>query len=414
MPENQHHDPFEERLSTALRDAGDGFDADLAALAAGGRARGRRVRTRRRAVVLGGAAAVVLAGALLVPGSGSSGPRHSSTAAGPDTSASPVPAAAFSGDELLRTLKGLLPAGDFRQEAAQGTGARSAPYAHLVYDDGHGPAAVEIGFNRVEPGSREVRELTRCPDRTVAEYDDCTTARLPDGSLLMLHRGYEYPDRREDTKRWSAQLVTAEGQHVFLSEWNSAAAKDAPVSRPEPPFTTDELKRIVTADVWRRVVDAMPEHPEPSAPAAPSDPPQVPGEAIGRRLAALIPDGLTVVERGGQETDHAYLVVDDGEGRSLVQVNVQPGMSDAADQLYGDAETLPDGTVVATRKGPGEKGGEGVVMWTVDTMRPDGLRVVVSSFNTGAQHRDATRDVPALTVEQLREIALSPTWKRLP
>ncbi len=49
-------------------------------------------------------------------------------------------------------------------------------------------------------------------------------------------------------------------------------------------------------------------------------------------------------------------------------------------------------------------------MWTVDTLRPDGLRVVISAFNTPAQHQDATRDTPALTMEHLREIALSTVW----
>ncbi|GGV65764.1 hypothetical protein GCM10010294_18570 [Streptomyces griseoloalbus] len=422
MPEHQHHDPFEDRFTAALRDTGDGFAASPAAgaaLAAGGAARGRRARLRRRAAVLGGAAAVALAGVggtLLVPGGDSSGPRGSSTAAGPDTSASPAPAASYSGDDLIAALKGLLPGGEFRQEAARGTDGRLPPYAHVVYDDGDGAAAVEIGLDRVRPGSREIRELTRCPDKVHVEYDDCTTSRLPDGSLLMLYRGYEYPDRREDTKWWSARLVTAEGQHVSLSEWNSATQKGSPVTREEPPLSTDEMKKVVTADVWRRVVDAIPEEEEPSATAtanAPQPPPPASGESIGDTLTALLPDGLTVVDRGGQETEYAYLVVDDGEGRSLVQINVQPDMSDVAGQLYGDAETLPDGTRVALRKGAGEKGGAGVVMWTADTMRPDGFRVVVSAFNTGAQHQDATRDTPALTTRQLREIALSPKWERL-
>ncbi|GAA1419322.1 hypothetical protein GCM10009601_16050 [Streptomyces thermospinosisporus] len=32
--------------------------------------------------------------------------------------------------------------------------------------------------------------------------------------------------------------------------------------------------------------------------------------------------------------------------------------------------------------------------WTADTLRPDGLRVVISAFNSGARHEDATRDAP--------------------
>ncbi|MEU1690964.1 hypothetical protein [Streptomyces hirsutus] len=52
-------------------------------------------------------------------------------------------------------------------------------------------------------------------------------------------------------------------------------------------------------------------------------------------------------------------------------------------------------------------------MWTVDTMRADGRRVVISAFNTGAQHEDVTRDAPALSMKELRAIALSPRWDDL-
>jgi hypothetical protein len=47
-------------------------------------------------------------------------------------------------------------------------------------------------------------------------------------------------------------------------------------------------------------------------------------------------------------------------------------------------------------------------MWTVDTLRTDGFRVIVSAFNAGNQHDAASRPTPALTEDQLREIALSP------
>ncbi|MGW6906816.1 hypothetical protein [Streptomyces sp. NPDC054940] len=41
---------------------------------------------------------------------------------------------------------------------------------------------------------------------------------------------------------------------------------------------------------------------------------------------------------------------------STVRVDSRHDMSDAADELYGaDAETLRDGTKVATRQGPGDK-----------------------------------------------------------
>jgi hypothetical protein len=279
-----------------------------------------------------------------------------------------------------------------------------------VYDDGKGAAAVAVSLDRVEPGGEEARELTRCPDETFVPHDSCTSRRLPDGSLLMLLQGYEYPDRRVDTKWWNAELVTPEGGHVSVSEWNAPAQKDAEISREEPPLSPERLKEIATAPVWREVVDAIPRRPAPTA--TPSDPWRTPGQAVGKTLAELLPEGVKVVSRGGQESEFAYVVVDDGKGASLVQINVQHGMSDVADELYGSGETLPDGTRVATRQGPGDDRVPGVLMWTVDTLRPgdDGFRVVISAFNNGAAHAAPTRDEPALTMEQLRKIALSPEW----
>ncbi|WP_399888092.1 hypothetical protein ACGH7X_24900 [Streptomyces sp. BBFR51] len=416
MLENDRQDPFEDRLGAALRDAGDGFEADRAALVTAGRVRGRRALLRRRAAVVSGVAGVALAGVggvLVLPSDEPAGPARSTVASGGSPTAA---ATAFSGDDLLRRLKGLLPQGTYGEESARGSNHQLGPAAHLVYDDGAGAAAIGIGFARVEPGSAQVRELMACPDRNVTPYDDCSSDRLPDGSLLKLYRGYEYPDLRVDTKLWTADLVTAEGQHVSVSEWNSPAEKDAPVSRDEPPLSTERLRTLVTAGVWREVVDAIPKSPKRSRSAAPrTERPEVSGKSVGDTLAALLPEELDVVAHGVQEPEYAYAVVDDGRGRSLVQINVQYGMGDVAGQLYADGETLPDGTRVATRQGPGEKAGSGVVMWTVDTLRPGaaGFRVVISAFNTGDQNKEATRDAPALTMEQLRQIALSEEWDRL-
>ncbi|MFI7288307.1 hypothetical protein ACIBRY_16895 [Streptomyces anulatus] len=128
---------------------------------------------------------------------------------------------------------------------------------------------------------------------------------------------------------------------------------------------------------------------------------------------SLLPDGLSVEEETDTGGEFASVVVDDGEGRSLVQINVQRDMRDVADDLYGEATTLPDGTLLATSKEPGEKGGAGVVWWSADTMRPDGMRVVVSAFNSGEQSTPATRPEPAVTMDQLVALATSPEWLKL-
>ncbi|MGJ3560749.1 hypothetical protein ACR6C2_29395 [Streptomyces sp. INA 01156] len=93
MSVDQHSDPFEERLSSALHDTGNAFEADRGALTDGGRVRGRRMRVRRRAAVLGGAAGIALVGvggALLLPGGSGGGngeARRTSAASGAEVTA---------------------------------------------------------------------------------------------------------------------------------------------------------------------------------------------------------------------------------------------------------------------------------------------------------------------------------------
>ncbi|RPE43558.1 hypothetical protein EDD90_6763 [Streptomyces sp. Ag109_O5-1] len=425
MPVEQQHsdsdpfepfEPFERELSAALHHTGGDFDTDRAALAAAGTARGRRLRQRRRAAVLGGATGVALVGvggALAVPWGGSSSVARppSSVSTTPHATSSPAGHGVTS-DEMIRTLERLLPKGKFSKAEGRGVDENDplvAPYAQVVYDDGHGAAAISVAVNRVLPGGNDARQAVQCPDKVYIPYDSCVPSHLPDASVVTVTKGYEYPDRRVDTKLWTANLVTPDGHHVSVSEWNAAAEKDAPISREEPPLSAAQLKELAAAKDWRGVVDAIPEDPRQTQepPAA-----QENGKGILQTLTSLIPKGLKVVAHGSaDDSGFTYVVVDDGKGRSLVQINVQPDMSDVADDLFGrGSETLSDGTKVAERQGPGEKGGDGVVMWTVDTLRTDGFRVVVSAFNSGSQQTAATRKAPALSMKQLRAIALSPTW----
>ncbi|MFJ9707012.1 hypothetical protein [Streptomyces sp. NPDC101234] len=408
---------LEREFSAALHRTGGAFDTDRAALAAAGTARGRRLRQRRRAAVVGGAAGVALVGvggALSVPWGGSSSVARPPSVAGrtPTTTSSTVGRAVTS-DDMIRTLERLLPKGKFSKAEGRGIDPDQplvAPYAQLVYDDGHGAAAISVAVNRVLPGGTDARQITQCPDKVYSPYDSCVTSRLPDASVVTVLKGYEYPDRRVDTKLWTANLLTPDGHHVSVSEWNAPAEKDASITRDQPPLSAAQLKVLAAAKDWRGVVDAIPEDPrqtqEPSAT-------QEVGKGIQQTLASLVPKGLKVVAHGSEDdSGFTYVVVDDGKGRSLVQINVQSNMSDVAKELFGaGSETLSDGTKVAERKQPGEKGGAGVVMWTVDTLRTDGFRVVISAFNSGSQQSAATRSTPAPTMKQLRAIALSPRWR---
>lgn len=407
MPVQQHSDPFEDRVAAELRDAGGQFDADPHALTTAGLARGRRLRLRRRAAAVGGAASLALVGvggALLLPGGGSD-PDPSSVATKPSATATVPP---VSDKELISTLEQLLGHGKFTQQSGTGTSAKWGPAAQLVWDDGDGGSAVSVSLRRVTPGSEQARAVTECPDKVLTPYDSCKTSRLDNGSLFTVFQGYVYADKREDTKRWTADLVTPKGEHVSVSEFNAEGEKGMPTTRAEPPLNAQQLKELVTAPQWLSAIAAIPH--EPGAGAEPEET-ALPVTDIRKTLVDLLPDGLDPVSRGGDESGWGYVVVNDGKGKSMVEINVQPNMGDlVGESIFSDAETLSDGTVVATRQDGGDKGVAGAERWTVDTVRVDGLRVVVSAMNAGGPHDAVSREKPALTLEQLREIALSSKW----
>ncbi|MFH8638152.1 hypothetical protein [Streptomyces goshikiensis] len=416
--------PFEDELGNALRRAGDGFTTDGHALVEAGERRGRRLVARRRAAVVGGSVltlAVVATGGAYTGGlfggaGGSGGPGRVDVAAPPELSAGPTKAparggpssrtgsGAVSGAQLVSVLKELLPGGKVTDTEASGTGAPQGPSVRGVYDDGEGAAQIGVTLTRTDPDGRSTAGALECPDANTTDYEACATETLADGSKVMVFQGYEYPDRREPTKLWRATLVTRQGFQVEVMEWNAPAEKGAKVSRPAPPLGPAQLKAFAASPLWHPALGDL-----PAAPAEGPAPDPVGADARAV-LESLVPkNGITVASKGGGG-DYAYLVLDDGKGASLVQVNVQEQMGAALGGHMGGATTLPDGTKVLETKQPGEKGGKGVLWWSADTLRPDGRRVVVSAFNTGNQSKPATRKEPVLTMEQLRTIALDPKW----
>ncbi|MEV7602098.1 hypothetical protein AB0O91_32495 [Kitasatospora sp. NPDC089797] len=422
-------DKFEDDLLYALTRTGEGFhpeQADRAALVAGGYQRGRR-RWRRRstAAVVGGAAALALVGtgAVYLTGSGSSAGTATvavaSTAAAPSaagTALTPASAAAptakpVTGPEVLAAFQALLPKGRVTDGKGTGTEPTDKPGggvyagATLLFDDGQGQAAMGISLTRLAPNDPN-RAQNTCPDKKLVPYDACTATGLPGGGSLTVLQGYEYPDRHVSTKWWNAKLIGQDGRQIELSEWNAPAEKGAPDSRPTPPLSPEQLRAIVTDKAWDAVIASI---PEPKPVKLPDPGTVYTAQEILDTTAKLLPGGLTETETGSDGTGYANFVLDDGKGKSLVQLNVQDwsrGSDKTKEELFGTARTLPDGTKAVARKEGGNPG-----MWTVDTLHPDGLRVVISSFNSGTQKTPATRKAPVLTDDQMQAIAAAPVWK---
>ncbi|MER5598505.1 hypothetical protein [Streptomyces sp. NPDC002265] len=360
-------------------------------------------RLLRRAAVVSGIGVVVLAGALLLPWA---------ITAGTSSHASRTPVAdPTSRADMIRTLESLLPAGEFTDRLGRGLGEGFDPYAHVVYDDGSGPAAVSVSFiDWLEPGVQA--EMTiGCPTKDPTyQFDSCVVSRLPDGSRLTLFKGYSYPDRRVDTRFWSASLLTPSSQYISVSEWNSVADHGSPITRAQPPLSGDQLKQVVTAAPWRRVVAALGEDKKKRTVV--EEPCRRPSPDVNKVLdtfVRLLPKGVEVVERDGGD---GHVVVDDGKGRSYVRVDVRycMGVDEEVTRVYDGSEHLPDGTMIAERRGPDGQSVKGNVMWTVDTMGGGGLRIVLSACNAASEDGAPSRPAPALTWAQLRTISLSPKW----
>ncbi|MET9290688.1 hypothetical protein [Streptomyces sp. NPDC003077] len=413
---------FEDELSNVMQRAGDGFrPAAGPALVEGGLARGRRKAARRRAALGGGVLALAAVGVAGSYATGLIGADGKTAAPGDERVSVAAPARptgsgpadiGLTADEkrLLSTFKALLPEGETSQEYSKdGT-------ASVVFDDGKGAAAISVGLSMLNPNDALATDSVTCPSQALVRHDACTAERLADGSRYMLLQKYEYPDRREPTKVWRATLLTPKGELIDASEYNAPAEKGEKTTRPTPPLTASQMKRLVTDPSWqpalRDLREATHARKNPTHPARPGASDR---DTVSNTLAALLPAGLKVSDKGGQE-EYGFVVADDGKGKSFVQINVQSGMGDVT-KHFDPAKTrkLPDGTTVMRDRqaNPDGKGGARAVGWTVDTVRPDGFRVVLMAFNAPGQGQNASRAEPVLTMDQMQAIALDEKWLTL-
>ncbi|MCP3758409.1 hypothetical protein [Streptomyces sp. TBY4] len=418
--------PFEDELGEALRRTGDGFTAEGRGLADAGERRGRRMVARRRAALAGGSALTLAligtAGAyvngLLGPGGGGGGGNVASSqeppALGPlvrgsSRNTNRVGTGAVSAEQLTGVLKQLLPQGTLSDVEARGTGHEIGPAVTAVFDDGEGKSRIGFTLNRIDPKGEMAADMLKCPSKATTKHDSCTSEKLADGSQLFLYKGYVFPDHRANVKSWRAIVVTPQGFIVDASEENAATEKDSPPTRPTPPLSLAQLQALVTSPLWHPALNDLPAAGQEGARQAPRQ--GVKAVTILEEL--LRTDGIPIVSRDESHADLGYLVLDDGKGKSLVSLEIQvdnaeePGVW--ADQ-FKDAETLPDGAKVLTRKGDGDKDVPGMLRWSAEVLRPNGTRLILSAVNGETEGSAVTRKEPVLGVERLKELATSPKW----
>ncbi|MBZ4320428.1 hypothetical protein [Streptomyces huiliensis] len=415
MPLDDHDDALERRLTAVLKNAADACPPPSPDLIDRATARGRRLRRARFLQAGAGAAAltlVALGGTLLLNTGGTGGvtPAEDVRPATPRT-VRPSPTR-VSGQEMVATLTSLLPKGGSVSEAS-GTGSADADAgraltARLTYTGAHGATALDIAIRRPDPGDRPAG----CLPVQVRPYDRCEARELPGGGTLYTTRSFTHPTGDTGQRRWYAELVTKDGASLLLQEFGGGEEK-ATESAADPALTPDQLGAIVRSPAWRKAVDALPAAgtPSPSGGRAASD------GRLARVLLALLPTGGRITDLHSDDA-LVQLVYDDGHGKSMIEADVQNGMtealgghmtcpSDAGDDCR--ARTLPDGTKVKVTRTPSEKGGDAVV-WTADTLREDGRRVLVREINSFAESGPVTRPEPPLGLDRLRDMALDRKW----
>ncbi|MGJ5755520.1 hypothetical protein FB563_3752 [Streptomyces puniciscabiei] len=134
----------------------------------------------------------------------------------------------------------------------------------------------------------------------------------------------------------------------------------------------------------------------------------LPADRALARLTALLPTGLTRSSPpGGRRSGQLW--VDDGHGKSLLEVHVSRQTSTTAlrSHVFAGTKPLADGTLIESRQAPP---GTGPGHEAVNVLHPDGLYITLMEWQAPSQNAPSTRTTPILTPAQLRAIATSPQW----
>ncbi|WUD77321.1 hypothetical protein OG937_39265 [Streptomyces sp. NBC_00510] len=307
---------------------------------------------------------------------------------------------------MLSILRTVLPEGTVSEQHGQGPDGNTGrpPSAQVVLARDGRAARLTVTLNRYSLPVPE--QFSTCPDSAYHPYSHCTQARLSDGALLTQDRSPVDEKRPSGAHVLTTLLTHKDGTQVFVSQ--APGATGSPTAGEAPlPLTAKDLAAIAGSPAWKPVLPATPV--PRTAPPGSSLVPRMTGRQITDTIADLLPPALRIAQQDGS-LGFGHLTADDGRGKSLIAVNVQQWKagSPALDELFHSARTLPDGIHAA----PSSHGGAGAVEWTVDTLRPDGLRVVITAVNAPAYQLPASRAEPVLTTRQLQRIALDSAWRR--
>ncbi|WP_234389135.1 hypothetical protein [Streptomyces sp. AS58] len=309
-----------------------------------------------------------------------------------------------SAQQMALTLEGLLPEGDSSQQQGHGVQEKSGDLGAKLHFRRNGKTStVSVALRKLGDAKIEL-----CPDTAYFPFSRCTVTRLPDGAKLAVNRSPEDDSHPSGPEIFTAVVTYAGGKQVMVAQTDVRSNGEGPADVKESPLTQEQVTAIATSTVWTPIFSKMPEPPE-----QPLQSPVMTGQQIARTITSLLPAGLRATDPGGSD-GFGHVVADDGHGKGLVAVNVQkwdPHDEAMKEVFKQGSKTLADGTRIRIAKGPALGDGKNAVEWTVDTLRKDGFRVVIMTVNAKAYKLPAGRSEPPLTIQQLRQIALSGVWR---
>ncbi|WP_405934592.1 hypothetical protein OG495_18535 [Streptomyces longwoodensis] len=416
---------FEDEVGRALRLTAGAYSTEQRLLAERALARGRRRVARRRIAVAGGsamAAALVAVAGVQVGGSGDGGGRGNPAA----TSGSDHDYRRFSvtREEIQNILSnGMGQAGVAiaypELKAAGSSGPDRPATASFDFGDGWGRARVTLSVRRVDPARSGLKKLITCPPRAGSPYEECTTQ-----SDNRAVKGYTEAGKAGGVKKWAVTMLSPHGYVIDVATYNlpSPSLSPSPSSaiahpgvrvtpgatarshEPAPPLSRNPRMNPGKLRYLAMFVDASftgAGKPNSFGTVTPGSRPE-PGDILPV-LKSLLPKRLHIYSEGGTGADGHVVVVDPKKGYTTY---IQ------AERSAGDTEfwsqTLSDGTKVGTRRTAGEQ--PGVIELRADALRVNGLWMSLTAYNAPSPTSKKRGAEPAVTLDELKAMAVSRTW----
>ncbi|MCX4994684.1 hypothetical protein [Streptomyces longwoodensis] len=416
---------FEDEVGRALRLTAGAYSTEQRLLAERALARGRRRVARRRIAVAGGsamAAALVAVAGVQVGGSGDGGGRGNPAA----TSGSDHDYRRFSvtREEIQNILSnGMGRAGVATAHpevtAAGSSGPDRPATASFDFGDGWGRARVTLSVRRVDPAQPGLKKLITCPPRAGSPYEECTTQ-----SDNRAVKGYTEAGKAGGIKKWAVTMLSPHGYVIDVATYNlpSPSLSPSPSSatahpgvrvtpgatarshEPAPPLSRNPRMNPGKLRYLAMFVDASftgAGKPNSFGTVTPGSRPE-PGDILPV-LKSLLPKRLHIYSEGGTGADGHVVVVDPKKGYTTY---IQ------AERSAGDTEfwsqTLSDGTKVGTRRTAGEQ--PGVIELRADALRVNGLWMSLTAYNAPSPTSKKRGAEPAVTLDELKAMAVSRTW----